>query len=206
MTYLPGCRDDTESAFSRARRAAMSPGAKTPEACCTARSSRPAAAASKSMPALASSPCRVRPLPVGEQFHDGGGGLLSTRLFRMGPAADQISGPNRLVGSARASATTRFGNTQKNAIRSDPSGASRMMLHKMLNGMMACPAKRRGPNHGYGALAFNLSRNHRLWRLDCRRHARRWLAFGLDAHGTTYPHSRIDQPLWVGSGSKNVTF
>jgi hypothetical protein len=37
-------------------------------------------------------------------------------------------------------------------------------------------------------------------RLDCRRHARRWLAFGLDAQ------RRIDQPLWVGSGSKNVTF
>jgi hypothetical protein len=77
------------------------------------------------------------------------------------------------------------------------------MLLKMLNGM---PGQKKGTNHGYGALAFNLSRNHRLWRLDCRRHARRRLAFGLDAHGTTYRHSRIDQPLWVGSGSKNVTF
>ena len=82
-----------------------------------------------------------------------------------------------------------------------PIGASRTMLPKMLNGM---PSLKKGTNHGYGALAFNLSRNHRLWRLDW--HARDLLAFGLDAHGTTYRHSRIDQPLWVGSGGKNVTF
>jgi len=36
---LPGCRADTESAFSRARSEAISPGAERPEACCTARSS-----------------------------------------------------------------------------------------------------------------------------------------------------------------------
>jgi len=36
---LPGCRADTESAFSHAPDEAISPGAERPEACCTARSS-----------------------------------------------------------------------------------------------------------------------------------------------------------------------
>src|SRR5713101_6381817 len=102
MTNLPGWRDDTESAFSRARSAAMSPGAERPEVCCTARSSISAATASKLKPALASSVCRARlcearingyfprqtlisqagsfheplPLPVGKQLQHGGGSFL----------------------------------------------------------------------------------------------------------------------------------
>src|SRR5260370_16024143 len=102
MTNLPGWRIDTESAFSRARRVAISPGAERLEVCCTARSSISAGTASKSMPALASSICRARlceastngyfprhrlipktvsfrkplTLPVGEQFKHGGGRLL----------------------------------------------------------------------------------------------------------------------------------
>src|SRR5260370_962060 len=60
MTNLPGWCIDTESAFSRASRAAMSPGAERLEACCTARSLISAATASKAMPALASRICRAR--------------------------------------------------------------------------------------------------------------------------------------------------
>src|SRR6266436_1655370 len=99
---LPGRRIDTESAFSRARSAAMSPGAERLEACCTARSSISAATASNSMPALASNACRARlceasisgyfprqrliakaasfqqplPLPIGKQLQHGGCGFL----------------------------------------------------------------------------------------------------------------------------------
>jgi len=58
---------------------------------------------------------------------------------------------------------------------------------------------RKGTNHGYGALALNLSRDNCLWRLGCRRDDRCRMAVGLDAHGTTSRHSRIDQPLWFGS-------
>src|SRR6266849_4449449 len=102
ITKLPGRRIDTESAFSRARSAAMSPGAERLEACCTARSSISAAIASKLKPALASSVCRARlceasingyfprqrlipkaasfqkplPLPVGKQLQHGGGRFL----------------------------------------------------------------------------------------------------------------------------------
>jgi hypothetical protein len=60
----------------------------------------------------------------------------------------------------------------------------------------------RGPHHGYGALVLNLGRNNRLWRLGCRRDDRCRLAFGLDAHGIASGHSRIDKPLWVGSGGQ----
>src|SRR5213592_2580961 len=102
-TKLPGRRVDTESAFSRARSTAMSPGAERLEACCTARSSISAATASNSMPALASSACRARlceasingyfprqrlipkaasfqkalPLPVGKQLQHRGGRFLN---------------------------------------------------------------------------------------------------------------------------------
>src|SRR3981081_733939 len=102
MTNLPDSRTDTERAFWRASRAAMSPGAERPEACCAARSSMSAAIASKSMPALDNSVCRARlceasingnvprhrlipkaasfrkplPLPVGEQLQHGRGSFL----------------------------------------------------------------------------------------------------------------------------------
>src|ERR1700694_205845 len=113
MTNLPGWRADTGRAFSRARRAAMSPGAERLEACCTARSSISVATASKAIPALASIVCRARlcearingyfarhrliakavlfrkplPLPVGEQLQHRRGGFLdrSPRHVELNP-------------------------------------------------------------------------------------------------------------------------
>jgi hypothetical protein len=62
----------------------------------------------------------------------------------------------------------------------------------------------KGTNHGYRTLFFNLGGNNCLRYLDCRQHDRCRLAFGLDAHGTTCRHNRIDQPLWVGSRRKDT--
>src|ERR1019366_3711798 len=61
----------------------------------------------------------------------------------------------------------------------------------------------KGTNHGYGDLVSNLGRNNCLWHLGRRRDDRCRLAFGLDAHGTTCRHNRIDQPLWVGAGRQD---
>jgi len=47
----------------------------------------------------------------------------------------------------------------------------------------------------HGCRILDLGRYHCLWHLDRRWHDRRWLAFGLDAHGTTYRHCGFDQPL-----------
>jgi hypothetical protein len=55
--------------------------------------------------------------------------------------------------------------------------------------------------HGYGVLVFNLGSNHCLWRLGCRRDDRCGLA--LDALGNACGHSRLDKPLWVGSGRQD---
>src|SRR6266481_1190702 len=60
-----------------------------------------------------------------------------------------------------------------------------------------------GGQHGYRILVPNLGRYHCIWHLDCRWHDRRWLAFGLDAHGTTYRHCGFDQPLSSNSRCQN---
>ena len=66
------------------------------------------------------------------------------------------------------------------------------------------PLWRTGAHHGYGALPVDLGRNNCFRRLGCRRDDHCGLA--LDAHGTTCRHSRITQPLWVGSGSQGAAF
>src|SRR6266481_1229560 len=60
-----------------------------------------------------------------------------------------------------------------------------------------------GGQHGCRILVPNLGRHHCLWHLDCRWHDRCWLAFGLDAHGTTYRHCGFDQPLSSNSRCQN---
>ena len=62
----------------------------------------------------------------------------------------------------------------------------------------------KGTNHGYRTLFFNLGGNNCLRCLDCRQHDRCGLAFRLAAYGTTCGHSRISQPLWVGSRRKDT--
>jgi len=60
-----------------------------------------------------------------------------------------------------------------------------------------------GGQHECRILVLNLDRHHCLWHLDCRWHDRRWLAFGLGAHGTAYRHCGFDQPLSSNSRSQN---
>jgi len=60
-----------------------------------------------------------------------------------------------------------------------------------------------GGQHECRILVLNLDRYHCLWHLDCRWHDRRWLAFGLGAHGTAYRHCGFDQPLSSNSRSQN---
>ena len=60
-----------------------------------------------------------------------------------------------------------------------------------------------GGQHECRILVPNLGRYHCLWHLDCRWHDRRSLAFGLDAHGTTYRHCGFDQPLSSDSRCQN---
>jgi hypothetical protein len=60
-----------------------------------------------------------------------------------------------------------------------------------------------GGQHECRILVLNLGRYHCLWNLDCRWHDRRWLPFGLGAHGTTYRHCGFDQPLSSNSRCQN---
>jgi hypothetical protein len=60
-----------------------------------------------------------------------------------------------------------------------------------------------GGRHECRILVPNLDRYHCLWHLDRRWHDRRWLAFGLGAHGTAYRHCGFDQPLSSNSRSQN---
>src|SRR5665811_2407996 len=54
-----------------------------------------------------------------------------------------------------------------------------------------------------GALVLDLSRNHCLWHLDCRRHDRRWFAFGLDADGDDSRCCGPDQSLFRNPKRQN---
>ena len=60
-----------------------------------------------------------------------------------------------------------------------------------------------GGQHECRILVLNLDRYHCLWHLDYRWHDRRWLAFGLGAHGTAYRHCGFDQPLSSNSRFQN---
>jgi hypothetical protein len=60
-----------------------------------------------------------------------------------------------------------------------------------------------GGRHECRILVPNLDRYHCLWHLDRRWHDRRWLAFGLGAHGTAYRHCGFDQPLSSNLRSQN---
>src|SRR6202011_4782031 len=60
-----------------------------------------------------------------------------------------------------------------------------------------------GGQHECRILVPNPDRYHCLWHLDCRWHDRRWLAFGLGAHGNSCRHCGFDQPLSSNSRSQN---
>ena len=102
---------------------------------------------------------------------------------------------------ARSIRTDREGSLRRSreeirGLRTTVSTVLPVWSRKIPSHLLVC-APKKGANHGYGALVFNLGRSNCLWRLGCRQHDR--CRLGLGAYGTTCRHSRINQPLSIGN-------